>query len=212
MEIILLYIEGDLCADLQLVMRSGDGWQQPQQRRSDCCLQGCQVWQHPCVTLPHLWGHHWYCLPGSLYPRQQLPFWMDQVTKGHFSHPMTHMGLSTRHMLIMPTTQRWRHLHFLQIMPQRNTRVGCLHVDIDSPSPPYLHGWRETSPRPKLYSSHRTTRMFACWQIFLPYLSSLCLWRNNFDFRFKLYMSPLAVFPHLYIGGFDTDFSPPAFF
>lgn len=148
-------VESNLCADLQLVTRSGDGWQQLQQRHSDCCLQGCQAWQHRCVTLPHLWVHHWSCPPGSLYPQQQLPFWMDQGTKGHFSHPTTHMGLSTRHTLIMPTMQLWQHLHFLQITPQRNTRVGCLHVDIDSPSPPYWHGWRKHSPRPKLYSSHR---------------------------------------------------------
>lgn len=122
---------------LQLVMRNGEDWQQLQQRHSDCYLQGCQAWQHPCVTLPHLWVHHWSCPQGFQYPQQQLPFWMGQVIKGHFSHPMIHMAWSTRHMPIMPTMQRWQHLHFLLIMLRQITRVGCLHVDIDSFSPPY---------------------------------------------------------------------------
>jgi len=63
--------------------------------------------------------------------------------------------------------------------------------------------------RPKLYSSHRTTHTCTCWQMFLPYLSSLCLWRSNVHFRFKLYKSLHEMFPHLYFGGFNTGFCLP---
>lgn len=157
---------------LQLVMKSGDDSQRLPLRRSDSCLQGCQAWQHPCAIQQHHWVHHWSCPQGFPYPRQQLPFSMGRVTKGHCCHPTILTASFTRRMLSTPTTQRWRHLRSLQIMPQQSTRVGCLHVDIDSPSPPYPSGGEYLySLRPKLYSSHRTTRTFACWQHFLPCLS-----------------------------------------
>jgi hypothetical protein len=39
--------------------------------------------------------------------------------------------------------------------------------------------------------------------------SPLCLWRSNVHFRFKLYESLHEMFPHLYVGGFNTGFYLP---